>query len=311
MDSIVKLEGKPIEKLIDTVSNTIGNFCEPWLKVRAAKAEAKIESIKAIEKAKTEAIINGDLQRVEYLHIVENRLVTKEVKRQKNIEEVISNAKKILEAEKEVSEEKVDPDWTARFFNIVQDVSNEDMQLLWGQILAGEVKQPKSYSLRTLELLRNMTQEEAELFQKVAQFNIQCNNEAFIFSSDDFLKSHGISYTEIAKLIEFGLLQSGDFVHEQIKATTSESDEICLVYGNILIIIRRSAYSPKLSIPVRLFSTSGKELTKLVTITPDLDYIKALANTIRHEKVKIYFAKINSIDKNGVVNYNSATMKEL
>ncbi len=307
MDSIVKLEGKPIEKLIDTVSNAIGNFCEPWLKVRAAKAEAKIESIKAIEKAKTEAIINGDLQRVEYLHVVENRLVTKEVKRQKNIEEVISNAKKILEAEKEVSEEKVDPDWTARFFNIVQDVSNEDMQLLWGQILAGEVKQPKSYSLRTLELLRNMTQEEAELFQKVAQFNI----DGFIYSSNDFLKKKGISYTAIAKLIEIGLLQSGDLVQRFFDATTTSARENPLVYGNILILIKQNVNSPKFSIPIRLFSTPGEELTKLVEITPDLEYVQELANTIKNEKVKIYFAKIKSIDKNGVINYDDATMKEL
>lgn len=311
MDSIAKFEGKPIEKLIDTVTNAIGTLFEPWLKVRAAKAEAKSESIKAIEQAKTEAIINQDIQRVEYLHTIETRLVTKEVKRQKNIEEVISNAKKILESEKEVSDKKVDPDWTTRFFNIVQDVSNEDMQLLWGQILAGEVKQPKSYSLRTLELLRNMTKEEAVLFQKVAQLNIRCSNDIFIFSSNDFLKKNGISYTEIAKLIEIGLLQSGDFVQETIKATNSGSDEIPLFYGNFLIRIRRNANSPQLTIPIRLFSTPGEELTKLVTITPNLEYVKELANTIRHEKVKIYFAKINNIDKNGVVNYDYKTMTEL
>jgi hypothetical protein len=31
------------------------------------------------------------------------------------------------------------------------------MQALWGKILAGEIKQSKSYSLQTLEIIRNLS----------------------------------------------------------------------------------------------------------------------------------------------------------
>ena len=91
MNSLIKIfEGKPIEKLIDVVSKAIGTIYEPRQIVRKAKAEAKAESIRAIELAKTNAIIEGDTGKAEYLDRINNRLVNKETKRQKNIEEVVS-----------------------------------------------------------------------------------------------------------------------------------------------------------------------------------------------------------------------------
>ena len=68
MDSLIKIEGKPLEKLIDVVSNAIGNICKPWQIVREARAEEKAESIKAIGQAKTQAILDAvDLDTVRCL----------------------------------------------------------------------------------------------------------------------------------------------------------------------------------------------------------------------------------------------------
>ncbi len=66
-----------------------------------------------------------------------------------------------------VSDEPVDDDWVARFFSYAQDVSNEQLQALWGKVLAGEVGRPGQIPLRTLDLLRNITKGEAELLMKL------------------------------------------------------------------------------------------------------------------------------------------------
>ena len=47
------------------------------------------------------------------------------------------------------------------------------MREIWGRVLAGEVKRPKSYSLRTMEILRNLAKEEAALFVKASRFYIE------------------------------------------------------------------------------------------------------------------------------------------
>ena len=41
-----------------------------------------------------------------------------------------------------------------RFFDAVGNVSNEELQKLWGKVLAGEMQQPGSCSLRTMEVIR-------------------------------------------------------------------------------------------------------------------------------------------------------------
>lgn len=307
MGALIKIEGKPIEKLIEVVSNAIGSLYEPRQIIRKAKAEAKAESIHSIEQAKTKAIIDGDTEKAQYLETINERLIKKETKRQKNIENVVSIAGNVLQAEDKVSEEPIHPDWTTRFFDIAQDVSDEEMQLLWGQILAGEIKQPKSYSLRTLEILRNMSKEEAELFQKVAQFSLS-QGDVFVFSENDVLEKFGVSYSNIAKLVEIGLLQSGDFVQRQYQSDKIQDKKSSIIYGNILIIIRQKANS-KICIPIRLFTTPGKELSKLVNIVPNMEYLTIIANSIKNENVSVSYANIIDFHKDGLHVYTLTETK--
>lgn len=305
MDNLVKvMDGKPLEKLIEVVSNAIGMLYEPRQIVRKAKAEAKAESIIAIEQAKTQAIIDGDLEKVQYLERINNRIVNKEVKRQNNIEEVVSTAGKILESEEKVSEEPLNSDWTTRFFDIVQDVSDNEMQLLWGQILAGEIKQPKTYSLRTLELLRNMTREDAELFQKVAQFAL-VSGDAFLYTPSNDLRKYGINYVDIAKLIEIGLLRPGDFVKRHLYSQDTTDTKTAFIYGDIVVIVNIKAKSGEVSFPIRSFTTSGQELCQLIDISPNMDYIKEFANAIKNKNVKVTYSNIVSIDEDGMIHYKT------
>lgn len=302
MDSLIKIEGKPLEKLMDVVSNAIGGICKPRQIVRVAKAEAKAESIKAIEQAKTNAIIDGDIEKAQYLDTINERLVKKETKRQKNIENIVAVAENILQVEDTVSEEPVNPDWTTRFFDITQDVSDEEMQHLWGQILAGEIKLPKSYSLRTLEILRNMTKDEAEIFQKVAQYAL-LHVDGFLYSPDNVLDKLGVPYSSIAKLVEIGLLQSGDFVTRNYSSNKTSDNIYGIIYGNLVILVKQKANAPKISFNVRLFTTPGNELLKLVNIKPNMEYLQEFAKTIKNGDVLVSYAEFISSEADGTIRY--------
>ena len=93
-----------------------------------------------------------------------SRLLYQEMKKQKNIENVVAKTAEILAEKNEESEEGVDEDWITRFFNSIQDVSSERMQNLWSRILAGEINNPNTYSLRTLDAMTKMSTQEATLF---------------------------------------------------------------------------------------------------------------------------------------------------
>lgn len=308
MDSLIKIEGKPLEKLMDVVSNAIGTLYKPRQIVSEATAEAKAESIKAIEQAKTQAMLNGDIEKVQYLETINERLVAKEIKRQKNIENVVTVAGNILQTEKTVSEEPVNEDWATRFFDIAQDVSDDEMQNLWGQILAGEIKHPQSYSLRTLEILRNMTKDEAEIFQKVAQFAL-LQGDAFIYSSNDVLNKLGVPYSSIAKLVEIGLLQSGDFVSRNYFSDKTKKVVHGIIYGNLVVLVNQKANAPKISFKIRLFTTPGKELLKLVNIKPNIEYIQEFAKKIKNDDVLVNYAEFISLEANGCISYQEPVIE--
>lgn len=329
LDDILGL-GKvlPIDKLIEIVQKSVGRVSKPYFdrkdidtKAYEIKklAEAHAEEMKIIANAVKEnfsltggieykeeriAISSPKETSIEAQHQIlinpaieertQDRINFQEAKKQLNIENVTSFAADELKGEQSVTAEPLDEDWTTRFFKIVEDVSNEEMQALWGKILAGEVKQPNSYSLRTLELIRNLSKHEAETFMKVSNFAILSGKGYYIFNgndSDKLNKDFGISYMDIALLKEIGLIQPGEFVNHQFLQLDMDSQRL-LIAGNIAIFVKIKANTPTVMMPVNVFSTSGNELLKLVKPVPPFDYLKYFANSIRNENVDVKYAHI-------------------
>jgi uncharacterized repeat protein (TIGR03899 family) len=164
---LITFEGKPIEKLIEVISQGIGTLYRP----RAIKKEADAEAykIQVLEKAKTIANAENKLIEFDTLSAIEQKILFQEQRKQNNIENIIEVAVEQIIQEPNVNSENIDQDWITRFFKIAEDISNDEMQKLWGRILSGEVKQPGSFSLRTLNLLKDLNKQEAEIFTKFAQ----------------------------------------------------------------------------------------------------------------------------------------------
>ena len=197
-DSMPELSIKipAVEKLLDYTASGVGAIAgpmlAPWRASREAKArlasariDSRVKRIEAESEAETSAIIakarsdarnylvtpdadvkgTAEFTRDEIIQ----RIEFQERKRLMNVKSVVEGAADEL-GEKEVSNHEPDPDWTARFFDCVQDVSSEDMQKLWARVLAGEVESPGRTSLRTLDTLKNLTKRDAEMFRDICQF---------------------------------------------------------------------------------------------------------------------------------------------
>ena len=313
MDSLIKIDGEPLTKLIEVVANAIGKWYEPRHMVRMASAEAKAEHIKVIEKAKRNALLENNEELYEQLSVVENRLLTKETRRQQNIEQVVSHAANIMSLETEVSSESVDPDWITRFFDITQDISNEQMQELWGRVLAGEVKQPGAFSLRTLEALRNITSEEAQLFENIAPYMLYSGSYFIYNNISDKKGSLPISYEDVAQLIEIGLVQSGNMV--TINYYNDSTNEVVrnMSCGDYLFFLTQPPQMHTLSIPVYPLTLIGNELYNLLTIVPDIDYLKTIMKELKNRNagLKIAYTKILHVNENGDVKYDADNMIEI
>ena len=179
-----------ISKLADYAASGIGSVAGPMLaswkarreanaKLIAAKgeveaqrilAEGQAHAIQIIASAQADAraiLVSPDATvqgQLNFGAAVTQRIQFQEEKRQSNIMAVVQ--KGALEiGEKEVQDHEVDHDWTARFFNDVQDVSSEEMQRLWAKILAGEVEKPGSTSFKAMDILRGLERTTDILFR--------------------------------------------------------------------------------------------------------------------------------------------------
>lgn len=156
----------------------------------------------------------------------QNRFLFQEMKKQQNIESVIGIAYSKLEQVASVSNVPVDSDWISEFFDNVANISNEKMQILWGKILAGEVENPGSFSKRTLDVLKNLTQNEATVFQEVVPYVLRCPGDDDNSYEDYFLlegvgnkllSRYNIPFIKIMQLSEANLI--------------SENSQISIFFG--------------------------------------------------------------------------------
>lgn len=85
---------------------------------------------------------------------------------------------------------------------------------MWAKILAGEIEEPSSCSLRTLDILRNISKEEAECFVKICNAAIKIESEKYAIPADrDYILKNSIDYSDILLLGEIGLIDSGSNIY--------------------------------------------------------------------------------------------------
>jgi len=215
----------------------------------------------------------------------------REAQKELNVESVTAIAAEQLKDEDPVTDEPVNRDWTTRFFNIVEDVSDEEMQTLWGRILAGEIKKPKSFSLRTLELLRNLTQEEARIFTEVANLTITRHKDTFIFKGEDWLNKGPIAYSYIAEMKELGILNTGDFMAYTVEKKRQDTS-VVFYLGKTAVIAERNVDAPEFLMPAYYFTKSGKELLQLINQNPPLEYLQDVAAILKKNQSTVQYGEI-------------------
>ena len=176
LQNITGLE-KPLQKLVEVVaegigevSNAVFNFDTKKIK-RVSEAEAEAEKTKIIKRAE------GSYEAMEILSRASKRFALEQYNKQINLENIIVKTRDELTGKK-VSDEPVDKDWASRFMYIAQDVSREDMQKLLSKILAEEIKKPNTFSLKTLDFVKNLSKGDLILFKKIAI--ISCDGEIFL-----------------------------------------------------------------------------------------------------------------------------------
>lgn len=265
MSALIEVNTDGLAKLTQTIGNWLG------LEARAIERNAEAEAYAAVRKVDAENA--ATLIRLQGEEQVANYMLAREKRKLNNVQNVIEQAQQHFVEGEQVSDEPVNSDWINRFFTIVEDVSDAEMQQLWARILAGEVKKPKSYSLRTLEVLRNMSKEEAEQITKASQYvlygGIICSEDFGInLESQSFLDEMGLICGE--KLITTYTIHTDDYTHIVI-----DNNRVLRLYAQKEIKVKLRHYT---------LTKAGKEIFTL-TEADKKQFIIDLANHFKKSNV--------------------------
>jgi hypothetical protein len=231
---------KPATVLIEKVSDAVGGIFRPFQIVRVAKAQAEAERIQAESQIQV-----NDLHRRAI-----NRFLEEEAKKQSNIESITQKAFPHLG--KDSSPQDVEDDWIINFFDKCRIVSDDSMQQLWAQILAGEANSPGKFDRKTVNLLADLEQIDAELFTLLCGYCWVINNSIVLLFYNlgnniyNIFTSHSINLVHLENLGFISNNFNGEFqssiLPEKIMAsyfgrhlelTFPKATENRLSYGNV------------------------------------------------------------------------------
>lgn len=272
MGALIEINTDGLAKLGETICYSLG------LTAYGRKKMANAESYAEIKQAETNTQVRLLMLKGE--EEVANYVLTKETRKMNNTKSVIEKATSHFVEGEKVSDESVNTDWTNRFFSIVEDISDKTLQDIWGRILAGEVKQPNSFSLRTLDLLRNVTKEEAELFVKASEFYLE---ENFICTEE-----FALTLYETLLLGEAGFINSEELVKKWDIEPNSRLE--IPIDRNTLIILHNDTNKKILCQPsVKKLSKLGIEILSLVEQSDRNKFYKILTQFFKSKGVSRVF----------------------
>lgn len=229
----------------------------------------------------------SDSKPEEIIACAKNRILAEAVRKQTNSERVLMLAADEVQQSESVSDEPLDEDWLTRFFDIVGDVSSEDMQLVWSKILAGEIKQPGKFSLRTIDTVRNILKSEAEMFQKVVPLvmksGLGLETRYFIFSNADILEKYGVSYEMLLNLRECGLLSTSDSSSIGGEISNQEEHFVACNDKKVIIIWGINDMKVKLFYGAYILTKAGSELYSILEHKCNDEYVTDFAKQLYEE----------------------------
>ena len=308
----VNLKVPAIEKLLDYAASGIGAVAGPMLATWRARQEAKAkligvqveaDSLRLIADAQADArrsLVEPDQTGSGMLEIgadgIAQRIEFQEKKRQANIVSVVQDAAAELGG-KEVPDREPDPDWTARFFDGVKDVSSEDMRKIWTRILAGEVESPGRTALRTLDVLRNMTREEAEIFKSACEFII----DDFIFYPRKDRTTH-----PVLQQVDVMRLQDADLLHTSTslaKILNFFEGKCHIPHRGFCLRIISNENRESISIPAIPLTRSGRDLSQVLERDLCIKNLRLFSKFLRDNNCGLHYAQIIEEYSDGVIRH--------
>lgn len=225
-----------------------------------------------------------------------------------NRTKVLNEATKQLSSDppQQDAKEEIDDDWLNTFARMADEKSSAELQNLFGKILAGEIRKPGSYSLRTLQFVSCLVKSEAELIVEFFKFAI---SKTFVPRNE---ATRGFLPVDlIIKMDELGITKGEIGAIGGLTWTmTIPAHGIGPFFANgfCIEIVNNDPAEITISIPCNILTDVGKEILSLAAVnTTPREYMDVVGKLIlsnvkmkdgsasSDERVEAYVSKLLSV----------------
>lgn len=188
-------------------------------------------------------------------------------------------------------------DWLNSFREQASTKTSQEMQILFGKILAGEIRRPASFSIRTVQIMGQLDSLTANLFRKLCSLAISLKHENLVLdvrvaslwgnAAQNSLLEYGLQFESLNILQEHGLVISdyNSFADYRLAIVRDNKVSVPFCFGN-----EQFAFVPKAPGDWPLekafqihgvgLSASGEELIEIVQTEEDEKYLTAFLKFI-------------------------------
>ena len=311
------ITGLPIpEPVKQNALKAFGRLCSAAIEVPIAHLEGVADEKRAFAEARVKLIETTASQIAreikvdkEYALIAAQRYGQKILREQVNLDLISEEAARQLKDTNDAhtSEEvgQIDDDWLNHFEKEACQRSTEDMQLLFGKILAGEIRRPSSFSIKAVKIMGEIDTVSANLFKRLCSMCIvlrilDTNQilDARVVSlsgnaAHNALQEYGLGFDELNILHEYGLIISdyNSWRKGTVSAVGKDNDvELVFSYQNTewdVLPEGDQKDRQELTLHGVALSKAGRELLNIVEIEPIENYTNDLTEFFAKKKIKM------------------------
>lgn len=198
--------------------------------------------------------------------------------------------------EEQVSDEPLSQDFFNHWRREAEMIDDEALRQWWARLLVEETKTPKSISPRTLDVVKNLSQEEAEIFRTMIRGSI-----AGAIPIDENGHPQFVNYTKRLLMHEAGLLIPDQTTRTYTQRQTNKGEML------VVVELAKSDYlicttGEKLDLSCCLLTTVGRQIARVISNGQTVDEVIGIAKFLgeRFKGRRFSVHKINHLRNEGL-----------
>lgn len=215
------------------------------------------------------------------LNSATKRFIVEQAFKQANLKAAVEKA----ELQEISNPHEIDKDWFLKWMEVAQGVSRENVQEILARILSDEVTSTGTFSARTLEILKNLTRRELQLFQKFCDISCQIPagdqvalvmviSEPFGNPGNNGLEPVGLSYPNLKELEDAGLIQGDLTAYQELPVSAVFQAPFLLGSKTLALKPTQEAIQGQVKVKILIFTRSGRELRSVLLLGENGLYIQ-------------------------------------